>query len=83
MQRKAETKKGSESSGEVYFTALGALEIYSVWSLALNADIKIITAVCQHKLSSGRAKGLCFMALLFSNPQWFRRSAVSPPSLLL
>lgn len=46
MQRKAETKKGSESSGEVYFTALGALEIYSVWSLALNADIKIITAVC-------------------------------------
>lgn len=46
MQCKAETKKGSESSGEVYFTALGALEIYSVWSLALNADIKIITAVC-------------------------------------
>lgn len=36
-------KRESQGSGGVY---LGAFEIYSVWSLALNADIKIITAVC-------------------------------------
>ncbi len=39
-------KRESQSNGGVYLTALGAFEIYSVWSLALNADIKIITAVC-------------------------------------
>lgn len=39
-------RKGSESGGGVYRGALGGLKIYSVWSLALNADIKIITAVC-------------------------------------
>lgn len=39
-------KSWSQGSGGVYITALGAFEIYSVWSLALNADIKIITAVC-------------------------------------
>ena len=39
-------KKESQGSGGLYLTAIGAFEIYSVWSLALNADIKIITAVC-------------------------------------
>ena len=58
---KEKTQKGgegrqSEADGEkgvtycstvgLYLTALGAFEIYSVWSPALNADIKIITAVC-------------------------------------
>lgn len=46
-QRATQTeKRESQSNGRVYLTALGAFEIYSVWSLALNADIKIITAVC-------------------------------------
>lgn len=39
-------KRESHRSDGVYLTALGAFEIYSVWSLALIADIKIITAVC-------------------------------------
>lgn len=36
----------SQSNGGVYLTVLGAFEIYGMWSFALNADIKIITAVC-------------------------------------
>lgn len=39
-------KRESQSSGGVYLTALGIFEIYNMRSLALNADIKIITAVC-------------------------------------
>lgn len=39
-------KRESQRRGGVYLTALGAFEIYSVRSLGLNADIKIITAVC-------------------------------------
>lgn len=39
-------KRESQGSGVVYLISRGAFEIYSMWSLAVKADIKIITTVC-------------------------------------
>lgn len=38
-------KRESQNSRSMYLTVLGGFEIYNMWSLPLNADIKIITAV--------------------------------------